>query len=225
MENKMNHCKRCNIDIIDNTEVCPLCDHVLTQGTEKNQRVYPDVWNKTRGWKRLVTIFSYFLVVLEIACCIINYYTYQHSHWSVITGICFAYIIFTMCYSFNRRNGHIRKIFVQAAGAIVLLLALDYVTGAGGWSVSYGLPCMVLLLDGILVVCMLANFQNWQSYLLVQLFALLVSIALLVLLLTGVTKGIVLIWVAFGISALIFSFCFTIGYRKAKNELRRRFFI
>lgn len=41
----MNHCKRCNIDIIDNTEVCPLCDHVLTQGTEKNQRVYPDVWN------------------------------------------------------------------------------------------------------------------------------------------------------------------------------------
>lgn len=156
----MNHCKRCNIDIIDNTEVCPLCDHVLTQGTEKNQRVYPDVWNKTRGWKRLVTIFSYFLVVLEIACCIINYYTYQHSHWSVITGICFAYIIFTMCYSFNRRNGHIRKIFVQAAGAIVLLLALDYVTGAGGWSVSYGLPCMVLLLDGILVVCYACEFPK-----------------------------------------------------------------
>lgn len=221
----MNRCKRCKVDVMDDVDVCPLCDTVLTKGEEEPETTYPNIRNKTKFLKRMVTIACYFLVVLEIVFCIINYYTFEESRWSLITGVCIAYTIFTLYYSFNRRNGHIRKIFVQIAGAIVLLLALDIVTGAQGWSVQYGLPCTILLLNCILVACMLVNFDNWQSYLLVQLFSVIVSLVLLILYFCNVTKSPILPWTSFGTSAVIFSFCLSIGHRKAKNELRRRFFI
>lgn len=221
----MNRCKRCKVEIVDDTDVCPLCGNIVTKDDEQQFNTYPDVRNKIRFVKRLVAIIVYFLVVAEVVLCIIDYYTDYKIGWSLVTGICILYTIFTLEYSFNRRGNHIRKIFGQSAVALCLMLLLDGITGAAGWSVIYGVPCAVMILDAILVICMLVNFSDWQSYLLVQLFAFLVSGVLLILYLTGVTKSPVLPWASFGMSALIFSFCFFIGYREAKNELRKRFYI
>lgn len=221
----MNKCKRCKIEIVDNTDVCPLCGNVVTKDEEEQFDTYPNVRNKIRLVKRLVAILVYFLIVTEAVLCIIDYYTDYRIGWSIVTGICILYTVFTLEYSFNRKNGHIRKIFGQSAAALCMMLLLDGITGAEGWSVIYGVPCAIIILDIILVICMLVNFSDWQSYLLVQLFAFLVSGVLLVLYLIGITKSPALPWTSFGMSALIFSFCFFIGYREAKNELRKRFYI
>lgn len=221
----MNRCKRCGVQIVDDTEICPLCGNVVTREGDEQFDAYPDIRYKIKLLKRLTVIFIYFLIVLEAGLCLIDYYSDYRIGWSVVTGICIVYTIFTVLYSFNQKNSHIRKIFMQAAAALVFMLAADGVTGFTGWSVLYGLPCAVLILDMVLVICMLINFSDWQSYLLVQIFTLLVSLVLLILYLTGVTKSPVLPWTSFGVSALIFSFCFSIGYRKAKNELKRRFYI
>lgn len=221
----VNKCKRCNVQILDDTEICPLCGNVVTKEGEEQFDAYPDIRNKIKLLKKLVVVAIYLLVVTEAGLCLIDYYTDYWIGWSVVTGICILYTIFTLVYSVNQKNGHIRKIFMQFAAALVFMLVADAVTGAMGWSVVYGLPCAVLLLDIILVACMLINFANWQSYLLVQLFAVLVSLVLLILFLTGVTVKPVLPWTSFGVSALIFSFCLSIGSRKAKNELKRRFYI
>lgn len=221
----MNKCKRCNIQIVDDTEICPLCGNVVTKAGEEQVDAYPDIRSKIKILKKMVIIAIYLLVVTEVVLCLFDYYTDYRIGWSVVTGMCILYTIFTLVYSVNQKNSHIRKLFMQFAAALVFMLLLDGVTGAAGWSVVYGFPCAILLLDSILVVCMLINFANWQSYLLVQLFAVVVSLVLLILFLTGVTKGPVLPWTSFGVSALIFSFCLSIGFRKAKNELKRRFYI
>lgn len=221
----MNKCKRCNVRIVDDTEICPLCGNVVTREGMEQCNVYPDIRYKMKLLKRLVAIFIYVLIVTEVVLCLIDYYSDYRIRWSVVTGVCILYTIFTLLYSFNQKNSHIRKIFMQFAAALVFMLLLDGVTGAAGWSAEYGMPCAILLLDGILVVCMLIHFDYWQSYLLVQLFAVLVSLVLLILYLTGIAGIWFLAWSAFGASALIFSFCFSMGYRKAKNELKRRFYI
>ncbi len=221
----MNKCKRCNVHILDNTEICPLCGNVVTKEGEEQYDAYPDIRDKIKLLKKLVAAAIYLLVVLEAVLALTDYYTDYRFSWSIVTGICFLYTIFTFVYSVNRKNGHIWKIFMQSAMGIVFMLAVDAVTGMTGWSVVYGLPCAVLFLDIVLVVCMLVNFANWQSYLLVQLFAVLVSLVLLILFLTGITVKPVLPWTSFGVSALIFSFCLSMGFRKAKNELKRRFYI
>ena len=221
----MNKCKRCNVQIVDDTEVCPLCGNVVTREGDEQFDAYPDIRYKIKLLKRLVTISIYFLIVVEILLCLIDYYMDYKISWSVVTGVCFLYAIFTLLYSFNQKNSHIRKIFMQFAAGLVFMLLIDSVTGGIGWSVVYGMPFAILFLDGILVTCMLVNFADWQSYLLVQLFAVIVSFVMLILYFAGVTDKPILSWAAFGTSALIFSFCLSVGYRKARNELKRRFYI
>ncbi len=221
----MNKCKRCKVQILDDTDVCPLCGNVVTREGDEQFDAYPNIRSRIRLLKKLVAISIYLLVVMEAVLCLIDYYSDYRIGWSIVTGMCILYTIFTLLYSVNQKNSHILKIFMQFAAALVFMLVVDGLMGAQGWSVVYGVPCAVLLLDVILVVCMLVNFANWQSYLLVQLSAVLVSLVTLILFFVGVTKGPVLPWTAFGVSALIFSFCLCIGYRKAKSELRRRFYL
>ncbi|MCD7824485.1 MAG: DUF6320 domain-containing protein [Clostridiaceae bacterium] len=221
----MNQCKRCGVEIVDDTAVCPLCETILTTDGDGQTDTYPDVRSQTKIFRLLLKLFVFVLVVLEMIFLVADYYSDDRFSWSLITGVCFLYAIFTIYYSFNRRNSHIRKMYWQTLAGMFFLLLLDRVTGSSGWSVVYAMPCAVLFLDAVLAVCMLFNRRDWQSYLLVQLFVLLVSAILLALFLFGVTAKPALPWTAFLVSAILFSLCFCIGNRTAKNELKKRFYI
>lgn len=221
----MNKCKRCNVTILDETPKCPLCDMVLSGDGEGQEDSYPDVINKTRIYKRIVDIISYFAVVLEIILIVINYYNYYGIKWSAITGGALVYLIFTLHYTASRRDGHIKKIFMQTLGALALIIFIDFANGFSGWSINIGIPAVILLLDIIILVCMIINHKNWQSYLLMQVFTVLLSILYMVLYLLGKVGGPVLPWVSFGVSAIMFTSCLVIGDKKAKSELKRRFYI
>ena len=128
----MNKCKRCNVQIVDDTEICPLCGNVVTKEGEEQFDAYPDIRNKIKLLKKLVVIAIYLLVVIEIGLCLIDYYTDYWIGWSVVTGICILYTIFTLVYSVNQKNGHIRKIFMQFAAALVVRLGGTCVYAGGG---------------------------------------------------------------------------------------------
>ena len=55
----MNRCKKCNVNIIDNTLVCPLCQNVVEVGKEPNINTYPDVSKKTKVYHLIVKIFIF----------------------------------------------------------------------------------------------------------------------------------------------------------------------
>ncbi len=221
----MNQCKKCRVMIRDASEVCPLCHNVLTLQGEEQEQSYPSVYGKIQWRKRLFSLLVYFLVILGVALCVINYYVNGGFGWSYLTSITILYLLYTIFYGFYRKTNHIRKIFVHGAATMIYLGVLDAFTGGKGWSVNYGLPGLLLVLDGVLVVCMLVNFRNWQNYLLVQLFALLAGVVLLILYLCGVAGNAVLVWCNLGASAMIFSFCLSMGNRKAKQELKKRFYV
>lgn len=222
----MNSCKRCSVAINDETTICPFCGMVLSGDGSGTRSIYPDIRNKTRMLKRLINIASYFAIVLEIFLVVINYYNYYGIKWSIITGGAIFYIILTLQYSVNKRDGHIKKIFVQMLGAMLLVVVIDFALGFSGWSFNIGIPLIILLLDVIILICMVINFENWQSYLLMQIFTLVISIIHMVFYMTGIIKnGPLLPWVTFGVSAVIFTSCLVIGDKKAKSELKRRFYI
>lgn len=221
----MNKCRQCGVYVADHSRVCPLCDMVLTEEGEKQNNMYPNIRRKTIFLKKLIRIMTFVLVAVQMFLFVINYYFYEGVMWSVISGASILYLIITLYYTVNRRNGHIRKIFIQVLCAFFLIVAIDVALGYSGWSLEYGVPAEVLLLDGIIVTCMIVNFENWQSYLLLQLFALGVSIIEMVLYFMHYVKNPVLPWISFGVSAVLFSFCIVVGDKTARNELRRRFYI
>ena len=97
--------------------------------------------------------------------------------------------------------------------------------GYKGWSLGVGMPVIVLTLDAIIIVCMIINRQNWESYLLLQIFCVILGAVQMALYFTKVLQSPVLPWTSFLVSLILFTSSVVIGDRKARNELKRKFYI
>ena len=237
----MNKCKRCNVWVADDTMVCPLCHTILTgnkpmeqsldHNANKMQTVkrpgYPDVKKNTRRFRKAGRILLFISLAVEMLLVFINYLTFDAApkYWSVVTGGIIAYLILTLWDIFSRRQGHIRKIYTQIFVILGLLVLIDYSLDWKGWSLEFGLPCIIYGLVLAIIICMSVNSSSWQNYLLMQLAAIALSIVDVVLHFKGYFHHIVLAWIALGLSVLLWSGTMLIGDRKAKNELKRKLHI
>ncbi len=233
MSETRNRCKRCNIEVMDDTFLCPLCHGILTQqipaGETDGKREgssYPDVKRKTRRFHKAGSILFFLSLAVEAILVLINFLTFSSvpKYWSAVTGGVLAYLIFTVWDLVRRRQGHIRKIYMQVVIVQGLLLLMDAALGWRGWSVAIGLPCIIYGMAVAVIVCMCVNSSHWQNYILMQMTAVGLSILDLVLHFSGcIHHDIVLGWVALGISVLLWSGTMIIGDRKAENEMKRKF--
>ena len=87
------------------------------------------------------------------------------------------------------------------------------------------LPAGVLAMDLMLLILILVNRRNWQSYMMSQIFTLLLSVVPVILYLINVIHFPYLAWIAFGASAFLFLGTLILGDRRARTELKRRFHI
>ena len=145
--------------------------------------------------------------------------------WSVISGGVIAYLILTLWDVLGHHQGHIRVIYTQIFVVLGLMILIDASLDWTGWSLEFGLPCVIYGLVLAIVICMAINSSRWQNYLLMQLAAILLSILDVVLHFAGFLNHIVLAWIALGLSVLLWSGTMIIGDRKARNELKRKLHI
>ncbi len=222
----MNQCKKCGIVIADQAKVCPLCHMVLTvDGQEKPSKTYPNITGKRKLWTKIWKITAFVLVLVQMFLIGMNVVYYQGIRWSMISGVAVLYLLISLYQLILHPDSLVRKLFRQTVMVWLVLLVIDLALGFRGWSFTIGIPCVILSLDAIVLVCMIVQFRNWQNYLLLQMFALLVSIAGVVI--WGIRRhgyGL-LAWITLWVTAVFFGFCVFFGSTKAKNELRRRFYI
>ncbi len=225
----MRKCKTCHVTILDPTMVCPLCHSVLetdeTEGEQKENKpgMYPDVKETSRILSFVVKLYTFLAIVAEAALIAINYFTYRGIWWSAISGIAILYFYITLRYSIQKNSGYLRTILIQMAGAVLLAVAVDVIVGYRGWSVNYVFPSAILLMDLAIVILMLVNAQYWQSYILLELLTLLLSLLALILWWTGVIGNPAVALSAAAVSGVLFAGTLIFGDRRAKNELKRRF--
>lgn len=60
----MSKCRQCNIEVLDETERCPLCNTVLDE-TEEMENMYPDIRVKTRKLVFFSRVYLFLAVVIE----------------------------------------------------------------------------------------------------------------------------------------------------------------
>lgn len=222
----MNKCKKCGVMVADQTRVCPLCYMVLTvDEQEKAVKTYPNITEKRKLWTKIWKITTFVLVLLQIFLVGMNVAYYQGIRWSMISGVAILYLLISLHQLILHPDSLVRKLFRQTVMVWLLLLAIDLALRFRGWSFTIGMPCVILSLDAIVLVCMIVQFRNWQNYLLLQMFALLVSILTVILWVIRRHSYGILAWITLGITAVFFGFCVFFGNTKAKNELRRRFYI
>ena len=224
----MSRCKQCKIQVADHTMVCPLCNSVLEieEGEEKGQDMYPDVRLRTRMFQIVVRVYFVAAILLEIALVVINSLTFSGTWWSVICGAAFLVLFFTLSFSVSNHNyGHMLKIAVETVVIVLFTLLVDVIIGYRGWSLTYAMPSVIILVDIAIIILMIANNLNWQSYLSLQLTMIVFSIVGIVLFFAGLIEKPLLTFISVLFSLLLFLGTVLIGDKRAKTELKRRFHV
>lgn len=220
----MGKCKQCNVTIRDNTTVCPLCQCVIEQD-EHREDVYPDIWNAEKKMKLFSNICLFAVLVISAGLGVWNYFVGEHP-WCVIPIASMFYLFVFLRVVILSSKGYRVKILLPVILGILLVIVIDIITGFYGWSVNYVLPGGVLLADLIIVIMMIVNKRRWQSYMIMQIGMIAVSIVPIILWLMpgGITRPLVSL-IAFGVSLFLFLGTLIIGDRAARGELKRRFHI
>ena len=220
----MSRCKQCNVEILDETERCPLCHSVLEKTVEV-ENMYPNVRTMTRRLALLSRIYLFVAILVEALLIYLNVLSDSEMFWSAIAGLAMLYGYLVLRYAILGKSGYKGKIIVLTLIAILMVVAIDFVVGYRGWSVNYALPSAILLVDAGILILMCINRRNWQSYMMWQIFMILCSVVPLVLYAVGIVTAPILALLAFAFSAALFLGTLIIGDRRARTELRRRFHV
>ena len=124
----MSRCKQCNIEVLDETERCPLCHSVL-EPTIEVVNMYPDVKIKTRRMMLLSRIYLFVAIVAEAVLVVVNHYGDFETAWSLVTGLIFFYGYLVVRFAILGKTGYIAKTIVLTLIAILILIAIDFVNG------------------------------------------------------------------------------------------------
>ena len=220
----MSRCKQCNVEILDETERCPLCHSVLEKTVEV-ENMYPNVRTMTRRLALLSRIYLFVAILVEALSIYLNVLSDSEMFWSAIPGLAMLYGYLVLRYAILGKSGYKGKIIVLTLIAILMVVAIDFVVGCRGWSVNYALPSAILLVDAGILILMCINRRNWQSYMMWQIFMILCSVVPLVLYAVGIVTAPLLALLAFAFSTALFLGTLIIGDRRARTELRRRFHV
>ena len=224
----MSRCNYCNVEILDNTDVCPLCHGVLKTSGETDveiQETYPDVYGKSRRFTFILRIFFAVWLISSIILGVINIQLGLRPLWFIVVSASAAYVLYIVRLMSDHESGYLKRIFAAVFLGGLLTLVIDYIFGFYRWSVNYVLPGTLLLINLILMILIFVNRRNWSSYIILQLLSVFLGIIPLILERVGVITNPILPEIAFISSILLFLGTLIIGGRTALNELKRRFHI
>ena len=154
-----------------------------------------------------------------------NYYGTFETAWSLATGLILFYGYLVIRFAILGKSGYIAKTIVLTLIAILALIAIDFVSGYKGWSVRYVFPAAIIGIDAVILLLMIVNRRNWQSYIMWQIFMILCSFVPIILYFVGIIYVPYLALAALGTSVFLFLGTVIIGDRRARVELKRRFHI
>lgn len=221
----MRICDRCKIEVLDDTEICPLCHNVLRiEGEDHSFDFFPDVYKKKKTTAIVASMLLFAALVTLILGIYFDYVLKINASvlFLLTAAIFYAIVILNFV---TREVGYMIQMFVYTIGAVVLVLLLDSYTGFHGWSVDYVLPGAVLLVNLVLLILMAVNSRNWQGYMASQLIMILIGLIPVVLINLGVVKHPIVSEIAFLSCLFVFLGTLILGGRTAREEMKRRFHI
>ncbi len=223
----MNKCNKCNIEVMDDSIVCPLCNTVLDRDEENSKQinVYPDFIDEDRIFNLVMRIFVFCSILIGAVLVTINYLTFSKIWWSAICIGAMVYLCITLKYSVQRNSNYIMKLIIQTIGAILLTILIDNIIGYRGWSVNYVLPSAIILVDIGIAIMMILNSTSWQSYILFQIFMIFTGFVSFVMYELNVITYPIMTFIALGVSLLFFLGTIILGGKRATTELKRRFHV
>lgn len=220
----MSKCRQCNVEILDETERCPLCNSVV-EFTFEVENMYPNVKTQTRKLVFLSRVYLVAAIWIGSILFGINYVDKYQIGWSLVAGLVLLYGYLLLKLAISGQTGHKLKIIILAVITIIMMILMDFIIGYRGWSVNYALPGCVILMDIGIMALMVKNRRNWQSYIMWQILMMLVSGGMVLMYMFEIITVPHIVGVATILSVFTFLGTIIVGDRRARVELYRRFHI
>lgn len=223
----MSKCLNCGVEFSDDTRVCPLCKCIMeTEDGKEGERSYPPYAGRAmKRVQRALNIYTFSAIVAEVILIGINYELHTSAWWAFMIGAFMIYGFITLKFSVQKHIGYQFKILLQSLLAISVLIFIDYLLGFRGWSLNYVLPAAFILIDLTIVILMIINSRNWQSYIPMQILIIVLTVIPFILRHYGITQDTILSLISFGVAILVFVGTLILGGKRARDELYRRFHV
>lgn len=218
----MSKCNRCNIEVLDDSLICPLCKGAL-RDAKSVRPAYPDMLPKLQRMRLALRIVAFCAIVGSLVLGIVNYLTYRGVKWSLVSVAAIVYLYLTFAVTVQPLSDEQEKILFQGIISMALALAVDFSLGYRGWSVNIAIPVVMIVVDVVFFVMMLVRRRDWRSYVIPQIeLTLLAAVLLLLVSMDVVTRKALAMVAVFVIVVQLFG-VFLIGGRSTTLELNRRF--
>ena len=223
----MRHCDKCDVDIVDEINNCPLCGRDVSNGSEvmtQSFKCYPDnkVWISKRNATINVTFWLTMIFMVISIFVELLLFKRIHYNWYVVTGVALFVIDFIMPMKF--RWSFFAVAIVGVISICAYIIFLELFTNSFGWGLHYAIPMFILFATLYSTSIILSrNYQKYEFVICLLNFAIL---SLGVFLFNLFTKAV--IWpslVAFLTSTTCFTGFLMFRFRHVKNELEKSFFI
>lgn len=224
----MRYCKNCKITIIDDSEHCPFCRCVtdnsdIKEGVSGGIGGYPDAVALVRRHRFLANLFLFISIVIGTICVIIDMQVESQFAWSLIVILGLIYGNTILQFAIIGRSSYRGKVLLLTIMGILIGYGIDEITGFKGWSINYVFPAGILFLDLGIMILMIVNRRNWQSYMMTQILVIFFCLCTLILYFLGFITHPLLMQLSILISVLLFLGTLILGDVRARSELKRRF--
>ncbi|TLG75278.1 DUF6320 domain-containing protein [Culicoidibacter larvae] len=222
----MTHCPNCQVELLEATNRCPICQKHLTAETDAvAQSFYPvyhplKVHTIQRFTFKLTLFIAIAIVTLMIALQVLMGTVYFGAN---LIGALAIYGFILVNYTIMSRVNTGYKIVVQVAAIAVLLVYIDAANGAYWWSTIAVIPAAII--GAVIAILVIVNVQKMQwntyiHYLISLLFLALMPVPLIIL---GIVP-----WLWLALAASLFAILTLIGVsllsnKSLKSEFIRRF--
>lgn len=142
--------------------------------------LYPKILNIEKG-KTIKKILLLVSVVVAIMLVIINVCIDFNNKWSFLCIVGIIYAWFTTLYSLKRNVNIASHVMIQMICISTLTLAIDYILGYEGWSISLAIPILIMIGNVTLLILTIVSRKKYIKYAIYQIIIFILSMIPLIL--------------------------------------------
>ena len=183
--------------------------------------IYPQKLSSKNGEKVLRVLLSS-SVVLGIILILINKLTTPQIHWAELANCGIIYTWITVIYCIKKRANVAGHVFIQSIVISAVLLYIDNRIGFRGWSISIGIPIVVIVANATMFILTMITYKNYIKYGIYQLMIVLASFITIGVILNKIVSLKVLSYIAIAISALSLLISLSLCSKDVKEAVIRK---
>lgn len=186
--------------------------------------LYPRLMNVKKS-KETIYILSFLNIFLFMMMLVINYAFSTKLDWSIVAIVSIVYIWRTVYITLKRNKNLASYIFSQLLYLSALIFMIDFVFGNKGWSLSIGIPIVIMVTNFTMMIITLIKYKKYIKYALYEIMILVLSIIYNIFLCIFSGEVSILNGIAFWISLTNLAFVLALNAKTLILEFQKKFHI